>query len=125
MQIEEYASDGSILHLCSSWCSGTMGKAGSKVLREASVDGIQAQVRAPHTLRAEQSPACAHTNTNTNTLREHVGVKIVAKGTSCCRRYATRISRSLLSHCHCLHFPTSEAHERALDIPLASCDRAE
>lgn len=31
---------------CNSWCSETMGKAGSKVLRETSVDGVQAQVKA-------------------------------------------------------------------------------
>lgn len=58
----------------------------------------------------------AHTQTQTLCI---VCVKIVAKGASC---YATRISHSLLSHCHCLHFPTSETHQRALNIPLASCD---
>lgn len=55
---------------CNSWCGKAMGKAGSKVLREASVDGIQAQVQAAlwHTNKMSK-----HANTNRLTRRSQAG----------------------------------------------------
>lgn len=55
---------------CNSWCGKAMGKAGSKVLREASVDGIQAQVQAAlwHTDKLRK-----HANTNRLTRTSRAG----------------------------------------------------
>lgn len=48
---------------CNSWWGKAMGKAGSKVLREASVDGIQAQVQA---CRHANKSRLTHTHTHSN-----------------------------------------------------------
>lgn len=55
---------------CNSWCGKAMGKAGSKVLREASVDGIQAQVQAArwHTNKQRK-----HASANRLTRRSRAG----------------------------------------------------